>query len=108
MAVAVSNDLGDDGGSRRQMMAGNNVGDDVDNDVGNGDDGGNDAGNDADKGDGGDAGGEGYGSAMCAWPLETGFCFQSTGTLLQGSLRGHTPVQRCLWISSMFLFPVFS
>ncbi len=38
--VAVSNDLGNNGGSRWQTTTGNNVGDDVSNDVGNGDDGG--------------------------------------------------------------------
>jgi hypothetical protein len=62
-AVAVSNDLGDDGGSQWRMMAGNDVGDDVGNDVGNGDDDGNYAGNDASEGDGGDTGGEEGGGA---------------------------------------------
>ncbi len=53
----MSNDLGDDGGSRRRTTAGDNVGDDVGN-VGDGDNGGNDAGNNAGKRDGRDAGGE--------------------------------------------------
>ncbi len=60
----VSNDLGDDGGSRRRTTAGDDVGDDVgdvdDGDDG-GDDGGDDAGDNAGEGDGGDAGGEGGG-----------------------------------------------
>ena len=30
----------------------------------------------------------------------TGFCFQSTGTLLQGSPRGHASVQRSSWMFS--------
>ncbi len=65
-AIAVSDDLGDDGGSRWRMTAGNNVGDDV-GDVDDGDnggnDGGNDAGNNAGEGDGGDAGREGVGGS---------------------------------------------
>ncbi len=59
MAVAVSNDLGNDGGSRQQMTAGNNVGDDVGN-VGNRDNGGNNT----SKGGGGDAGKEGGGGIL--------------------------------------------
>ncbi len=51
--VAVSNDLGDDGGSGRWTTVGDNVGDDVSNDVGNRDDGNHNAGNNAGKGDGG-------------------------------------------------------
>jgi hypothetical protein len=58
-AVAVSNDLGNNSGSRRRMMVDNNVSDDVGNDVGDGDDGSNNAGNNASKGDGRDDGGEG-------------------------------------------------
>ncbi len=59
MAVAVSDDLGNDGGSRRWTTVGKDMGDDVGNDVGNGDDGSDSAGNDASEGDGGDASGEG-------------------------------------------------
>ncbi len=58
----MSDDLGDDGGSRRQTTAGNDIVDDVGNDVGNGDDGDDNTGNDAGKGDGGDAGREGGGA----------------------------------------------
>jgi hypothetical protein len=58
VVVAVSDDLGDNGGSRWRMTAGDNVGDDVGDDVGNGDDGGNDIGNDTNEGDGGDTGRE--------------------------------------------------
>jgi hypothetical protein len=61
-AVAVSDDLGNDGGSRWQMMAGDNVGDDVGNDMGDGDNGCNNAGNDTNKGDGRDTGREGGGA----------------------------------------------
>ncbi len=61
-SIAVSNDLGDDHGSQRQMTASNDVGDDVGDDVGNGDNGDKDAGNNAGKGDGGDAVGRGRGA----------------------------------------------
>ncbi len=61
--VGVSDDLGNDGGSRRQTMAGDDMGDDAGNDVGDGDDGGDNAGNNAGKGDGGDAGEEGGGGS---------------------------------------------
>jgi hypothetical protein len=61
-AVAVSNDLGDNGGSRQWTTAGNNVGDDAGNDVGDGNDGGNNAGNNTGKRDGRDTSGEGGGA----------------------------------------------
>jgi hypothetical protein len=64
VAVAVSNDLGNNGGSRRLMTVGNDMGDDVGNDVGNGDDGGNNACDDAGEGDGRDAGREGGGGLL--------------------------------------------
>ncbi len=52
VVVAVSGDLGNDGGSRQRITVGDDVGDDVGNDVGDRDDGGNNAGNDASKRDG--------------------------------------------------------
>ncbi len=58
----MSNDLGNNGGSRWPITVGNNVGDDVGDDVGDGDDGGNNAGNNASEGDGGDAVREGGGA----------------------------------------------
>jgi hypothetical protein len=61
--VVVSNDMGDDGGSWRQIMLGNNPGDDVGDDVGNGDNGSDNAGNKASEGDGRDASGEGRGGS---------------------------------------------
>ena len=59
----MSDDLSDDGGSRRRMTAGDDAGDDVGNDVGDRDNGVKDAGNNASKGDGRDAGGEGEGGS---------------------------------------------
>ncbi len=56
--MAVSDDLGDNGGSRRRTTAGDDVGDDAGDDVGDGEDGGDDAGDNAGEGDGGDAGGD--------------------------------------------------
>ncbi len=50
MAVAVSDDLGDNGGSQRRTTVGDNVGDDMGDDVGNGDDCRDNAGNDPAKG----------------------------------------------------------
>ncbi len=52
VAVAVSNDLGYNGGSRRRTTAGDDMGDDVGDDVGDGDNGGNNGSNNAGKGDG--------------------------------------------------------
>ncbi len=63
-AVAVSDDLGNVGGSLQQMTAGDNVGDDVGNDVGDGDEGSNNAGNAASNGGGSGAGGEGKGGLL--------------------------------------------
>jgi hypothetical protein len=60
-AMVMSNDLGNDSASQRQTTVGNDLGDDMSNDVGNGDDGADNAGNNASKGDGRDAGGEGWG-----------------------------------------------
>jgi hypothetical protein len=47
VAVVVSNDLGEKGGSQWQTMAGDDVGDDVGNDMGDRDDDSDNAGNDA-------------------------------------------------------------
>ncbi len=61
----MSDDLGNDGGSRWRTTAGDDVGDnvgDVDDGDDGGDDGGDDAGDDASEGDGGDAGREGGGA----------------------------------------------
>jgi hypothetical protein len=58
VVVAVSIDLGNNGGGRWQTTVGNNVDDDVGNNVGDGDDGGDNASDNASKGDGGDTRGE--------------------------------------------------
>ncbi len=59
MAVAVSDDFGNNGGSRWLTTVDDDVGDDMGDDVGNRNNAGNNAGDNANKGDGGDAGREG-------------------------------------------------